>query len=87
MGSIAVSPPYPAHRSSPMPGGGRHRALYEAIRRVGARSLDAVRPRVGVLLSGLNWVRVALLVVASTLLVYLGAVLLARLGVLWAFYP
>jgi hypothetical protein len=32
-------------------------------------------------------VRVALLVVASTLLVYLGAVLLARLGVLWAFYP
>ena len=85
MGSIAVSPPYPAHRSSPMPGG-RHRALYEAIRRVGARLLDAVRPRIGVLLPGLNWVGVALLVVASTLLVYLGAVLLARLGV-WAFYP
>ncbi len=48
--------------------------------------LEAARATFGVLLSGLNWVGLALVLVASVLLVYLGAVLLARLGV-WAFYP
>jgi hypothetical protein len=48
--------------------------------------LEAARATLGVLLSGLNWVGLALVLVASVLLVYLGAVLLARLGV-WAFYP
>jgi hypothetical protein len=60
--------------------------LYEAIRRIGGRLLDAVRPALEVLTFRLNWVGVALLVVASALLVYLGAVLLARFGV-WVFYP
>jgi len=48
--------------------------------------LEAARATLGVLLSGLNWVGLALVLVASLLLVYLGAVLLARLGV-WAFFP
>jgi hypothetical protein len=47
--------------------------------------LKAARATLGVLLSGLNWAGLALVLVASLLLVYLGAVLLARLGV-WAFY-
>jgi hypothetical protein len=60
--------------------------LYETIRRTTRLLLEAARATLGVLLSGLNWVGLALVLVASVLLVYLGAVLLARLGV-WAFYP
>jgi hypothetical protein len=60
--------------------------LYETIRRTTRLLLEATRATLGVLLSGLNWVGLALVLVASVLLVYLGAVLLARLGV-WAFYP
>lgn len=48
--------------------------------------LEAARATLGVLLSGLNWVGLALVLVASALLVYLGEVLLARLGV-WASIP
>ena len=60
--------------------------MYETIRRTTRLLLEASRTTLGVLLSGLNWVGLALVLVASVLLVYLGAVLLARLGV-WAFYP
>ena len=60
--------------------------MYETIRRTTRLLLEAARATHGVLLSGLNWVGLALVLVASVLLVYLGAVLLARLGV-WAFYP
>jgi hypothetical protein len=60
--------------------------LYEKMRRITRLLLEAARATLGVLLSGLNWVGLALVLVASLLLVYLGAVLLARLGV-WAFYP
>ncbi len=60
--------------------------MYETIRRTTRLLLEAARATLGVLLSGLNWVGLALVLVASVLLVYLGAVLLARLGV-WAFYP
>ncbi len=56
------------------------------MRRTTRLLLEAARATHGVLLSGLNWVGLALVLVASVLLVYLGAVLLARLGV-WAFYP
>ena len=62
-------------------------ALYETVWHVARRLLRIARATLEVLLSGLKWVGgVALLVVASVLLVYLGAVLLARWGV-WAFYP
>jgi hypothetical protein len=61
-------------------------ALYETLRRTTRLLLKAARATLGVLLSGLNWAGLALVLVASVLLVYLGAVLLARLGV-WAFYP
>jgi len=54
--------------------------LYETIRRTTRLLLEAARATLGVLLSGLNWVGLALVLVASALLVYLGAVLLARLG-------
>jgi len=60
--------------------------LYETVWHVARRLLRIARATLEVLLSGLKWVGVALLVVASVLLVYLGAVLLARWGV-WAFYP
>ena len=49
--------------------------MNESIRRAGTRPLDAARATLGVLLSGLNWVGLALLLVASVLLVYLSAVL------------
>jgi hypothetical protein len=58
--------------------------LYETMRWITRLLLEAARAMLGVLLSGLNWVGLALVLVASVLLVYLGAVLLARLGV-WAF--
>jgi hypothetical protein len=61
-------------------------ALYETIRRIVRRLLDAASAALEVMTFGLTWVGVSLLVVASVLLVYLGAVLLARLGA-WAFYP
>ena len=60
--------------------------MYETMWRTKRLLLEAARATLGVLLSGLNWVGLALVLVASVLLVYLGAVLLARLGV-WAFYP
>jgi hypothetical protein len=60
--------------------------LYETMRRTTRLLLEAARATLGVLLSGLNWVGLTLVLVASVLLVYVGAVLLARLGV-WAFYP
>jgi hypothetical protein len=60
--------------------------LYETMRWITRLLLEAARAMLGVLLSGLNWVGLALVLVASVLLVYLGAVLLARLGV-WAFCP
>lgn len=60
--------------------------MYETMRRTTRLLLEAARATLGVLLSGLNWVGLTLVLVASVLLVYLGAVLLARLGV-WAFYP
>lgn len=50
--------------------------LYETIRRVTRRLLEAV----------LKWVGITALLVSAALLVYLGAVLLARLSV-WAFFP
>ncbi len=60
--------------------------MYETMRRITRLLLEAARATLGVLVSGLNWVGLALVLVASVLLVYLGAVLLARLGV-WAFFP
>ncbi len=50
------------------------------------RLLDAARATLGVLWPVLKWVGLALLLVASALLVYLAAVLLARL-VVWASFP
>ena len=60
--------------------------MYETIRRIVRRLLDAASAALEGMTFGLTWVGVSLLVVASVLLVYLGAVLLARLGE-WAFYP
>ena len=60
--------------------------MYETIRRIVRRLLDAASAALEAMKFGLTWVGVALLVVASVLLVYLGAVLLARFGA-WAFYP
>ena len=60
--------------------------MYETIRRIVRRLLDAASAALEGMTFGLTWVGVSLLVVASVLLVYLGAVLLARLGA-WAFYP
>lgn len=60
--------------------------MYETIRRTTRLLLEAAKATLGVLLSGLKWVGLALVLVASVLLVYLVAVLLARLGV-WAFHP
>jgi hypothetical protein len=47
------------------------------MQRVGTRLLQPARAKVGVVL---EWVGIAGLVVAGTLLVYLGVVLLARLA-------
>jgi hypothetical protein len=49
--------------------------LNETMQRAGTRPLDAARATLGLLLSGLNWVGLALLLVARALLVYLSAVL------------
>jgi len=55
--------------------------LYETIRRTGTRLPEAARVTLEVLWPVLKWVGLALLLVASALLVYLAAVLLARLMV------
>ena len=55
--------------------------MYETIRRTGTRLLEAAKATLGVLWPVLKWVGLALLLVASALLVYLAAVLLARLVV------
>ncbi len=55
-------------------------ALYETLRRAARRLQEAL------LLPLLKWAGAALLVVSCALMVYFGAVLLARL-MLWAFYP
>ena len=60
--------------------------MYETIRRTGTRLLEAARATLGVLWPVLKWVGLALLLVASALLVYLATVLLARL-VVWASFP
>lgn len=51
-------------------------ALCETLRRATRRLLGAV----------LKWVGITALLISAALLVYLGAVLLARLSV-WAFFP
>jgi hypothetical protein len=73
-------------RPFPASGAEADAALYETIRRTGTRLLDAARTTLGVLWPVLKWVGLALLLVASALLVYLAAVLLARL-VVWASFP
>ena len=50
--------------------------LYETIRRATMRLLEAV----------LKWAGITALLVSLALMVYLGAILIARLSV-WAFYP
>ena len=55
--------------------------MYETIRRTGTRLLEAARATLGVLWPVLKWMGLPLLLVASALLVYLAAVLLARLVV------
>ncbi len=55
--------------------------MYETIRRTGTRLPEAARVTLRVLWPVLKWVGLALLLVASALLVYLAAVLLARLMV------
>jgi len=57
--------------------------LHETMRRATRRLLEAARTTRGVLLPVLKVVGLALLLGASALLVYLGAVLLVRLAV-WA---
>lgn len=54
--------------------------MHETIRRAARRLQEAL------LLPLLKWAGAALLVVSCALMVYLGAVLLARL-MLWVFYP
>ncbi len=61
-------------------------ALYETMRRVTRRLLEAARSTPGALSQVLKWVGAALVMGSCALLVYLGAVLLARLAV-WAFFP
>ena len=73
-------------RPFPTSGAETDAALYETIRRTGTRLLDAARATLGVLWPVLKWVGLALLLVASAMLVYLAAVLLARL-VVWASFP
>jgi len=73
-------------RPFPASGAEADAALYETFRRTGTRLLDAARVTLGVLWPVLKWVGLALLLVASALLVYLAAVLLARL-VVWASFP
>ena len=51
--------------------------MFETMQRVGTRLLQPARAKLGVVLV---WVGIAGLVVAGTLLAYLGAVLLARLA-------
>jgi hypothetical protein len=60
--------------------------LYERMRRSVRWLLGQLRATLGVLLPGLTWVGFALLLVACALLVYLGAVLMARLGA-WLPFP
>lgn len=50
--------------------------MYETIRRATRRLLEAM----------LKWVGITALLISAALLVYLGAILLARLSV-WAFFP
>ena len=61
-------------------------ALYETIRQTTRRLLEAARAARGALWPVLQWVGLALLLIASALLVYLAAILLVRLAV-WAYLP
>lgn len=60
--------------------------MYETMRRTTRRLPRVARATLGALAAVLKWVGGAMVLVSCALLVYLGAVLLARLAV-WAFFP
>ena len=60
--------------------------MYETIRRAVAWLLQTARATLRVLPPVLKWVGAVMVLVSCALLVYLGAILLARMAV-WAFFP